>query len=210
MQILTTGYNYDCARPESEAEEIIESALEYKELSGNEVLIGLDHPYADNGTRTAGHISEEKEKELEELCRKYSGKVYIEWNGYSNLLLRAGLRLGLSLIGNKIDYHDINKPAEELSLRLSNENVNVPIVPDTDLHARNKRHLKIMGTSKIISDIEGESPQEVISSISKNIFSGNYSSIKKYVSAFNVLETYCIPLALNEISKNILFKRPRS
>ncbi len=202
FHILTVGYSYNEANPQTEIREIIDKGLKHN------ALIVLDHPYADNKyTRTAGHISEKMERDLENLCKEYSGQIVLEWNAYCVPWVREGLQIFLNdFVGHKTLYHDINKKAEELSEKLKEQGYNSPIIVDTDLHARNKRALKAMGTSRIIMDVEGECASEIITSMKKNIFAGNYTNIKKPVSFwFHLLPFYCLPQILPKI-----FKKPRS
>lgn len=201
MQVLTIGYGLKNLKQRMEIRKIIDKGLE------NNSLVILDHPYVENrDTNTAGHISKREEEQLEQLCKEYNNKIALEWNGYNNLLLRKLIKITFNIAGKRIKYYDTNKKTEELSDKLLEKyNINVPVLADTDLHARNKRYLRKMGISRIITDIEGDSPKEVLDSIKVKIFSRDYKNIKNYAPAFHVLGSYCIPLVFNRI-----FKRPRS
>jgi hypothetical protein len=200
LHVLTVGHSMDEATPQTEIRRVIDNGL------ANNALVLLDHPFVDNGkTKTAGHISAELEHELEEICREYSGQVTLEWNGYCIPWMRQVLKQGLNAAGFDIKYHNVNQRAEELSAKLKKEGYNVPVIADTDLHARTKRHLHQMGTAKIITDISGETPTEIISSIRKNIFQGNYKNVKEYVSSLHLLEAFCIPILLPRY-----FRKPRA
>jgi hypothetical protein len=189
LHILTVGYSMDSATPQTEIRKIIDDGLE------NDALILLDHPFVDNRkTRTAGHISGELEQELEKLCREYSGQIALEWNGYCIPWIRQALKHGLNSVGKGIKYHDVNKRAEELSAKLDSYGYNVPVVADTDLHARNKRLLHAIGTARIITYTEGESAVDIVKSIKKNVFAGDYQNVKKYVSSLHLLEAFCMPI----------------
>ncbi|RLJ00904.1 MAG: hypothetical protein DRP08_06150, partial [Candidatus Aenigmatarchaeota archaeon] len=147
VHVLTVGYTLDSANPTTEIREIIDKCLE------KDALVIIDHPFVDNAkTRTAGHISKELEEEITRLCKEYSGQITLEWNGYSIPWIRKGLKYMLKLLGHTVLYHDINEKAEELSSALKSEGCNVPVIADTDLHARKKKHLQYMGTSRIVSD----------------------------------------------------------
>jgi len=200
FHLLTIGYSMDDAVPETEIRKIIDKGLE------NNALIIIDHPFIDNEkTKTAGHISEDLEQELEKLCKEYSGQITLEWNGYCIPWMRRMLKMGLNVFGFGIRYHDVNKKAENLSNLLMKQGYNVPIVADTDLHARTKRHLQHMGTSRIITDVSKGTPAEVVDSMRKNIFEGNYTNIKRYVTMFHLLEAFCIPIIFPKY-----FRRPRA
>ena len=200
LHVLTVGYSMDQTSPQTEIRKIIDKGLE------NKALVLLDHPFVDNEkTRTAGHISEELEQELGRLCKEYSGQITLEWNGYCIPWMRQLIKYGLNIAGLDISYHDVNKKAEELSAQLKEQGYNVPLVADTDLHARNSRHLQHMGTARIITDIEGETPKDVIDSMRRNIFKGNYENVKKYVNPFHLLEAFCVPILFPGH-----FKKPRA
>lgn len=189
IHVLTIGYSFDKADPVTEIRKIIDLGLEHK------ALVILDHPFVDNGiTRTAGHISENTERELGELCREYSGNIALEWNGYCIPWIRRGLKFVLNLMGQKVQYYDVNKKVEELSEKLHRDGYNVPVLVDTDLHARSKRQLSEMGTARLIMDVEGECASDTVCSMKKNIFAGNYENVKKYVSSFHLLGAFCLPV----------------
>jgi len=189
FHILTVGYSSQSATPDTEVRKVIDEALE------NEALVILDHPFADNGrTRTAGHISGQKEDELEGLCKEYSGQVALEWNGYCKPWMRMGLKYAVKALGQGCDYHDVNKRAEVLSDKLKAQGYNLPVLADTDLHARTKYHLKAMGTARIRTELDGQSAKDIVQEMRKNIFEGNYENVKRYVSCPHILGAYCIPI----------------
>lgn len=189
FHVLTVGYSSDKTTPLPEIRRIIDKGL------SNGALILLDHPFVDNKkTKTAGHISEELEKQLEKLCIEYPDQIALEWNGYCIPWMRSVLKLGLNAAGLNIHYHDVNKRAEELSEKLKVKGYNIPVLADTDVHARTKKHLLVMGTSRFITDVEGESASDILQSMKKNIFGGNYQNIKNYVSMLHLLRAFCLPI----------------
>ncbi len=200
LHVLTVGYSSNTATLKTEIRRVIDEGLK------NDAFVLLDHPLIDNKkTKTAGHISKDLEEDLEKLCREYSGQIAVEWNGYCIPWMRRVLKSGLNLAGFNIQYHDVNKKAEELSERLKAGGYNVPVVADTDLHARKKRHLKYMGTSRIIIDVEGESGKDIVKSMKKNIFEGRYENVKRYVSSSHLLEAFCFPIIMGNY-----FYKPRA
>ncbi|MBW2992639.1 hypothetical protein KY345_05470 [Candidatus Woesearchaeota archaeon] len=200
FHLLTIGYSFNEATPDTEIRKVIDNSLE------NNALVLLDHPFVDNGkTRTAGHISYEKSAFLEQLCREYSGQVALEWNAYCIPWMRKGLMGLLNKIGHKIDYYDVNRRTEDLSEQLSLQKYNLPVVADTDLHARSKRHLSHIGTARITTDIEGESASEIVASMKKNIFDGNYENTRRYVPSLHLLECFCLPILFPKF-----FYKPRA
>ncbi|MBU1976350.1 MAG: hypothetical protein KKA62_00160 [Nanoarchaeota archaeon] len=205
FQVVTVGYTYDSAAPNTEIRKIIDYSL------NNKALVILDHPFAENKiTHTAGHISEEKEKELEELCKEYSGLIALEWNAYSVPWIRKGLKMALNslhliapnIVGYKTKYHDINKKTEEFSEKLQREGYHLPILADSDLHARTGWHLKTMGVSRVIAELNGECASEIVENMKKNFFSGKYENVKRYAGPGHVLSALCIPLLFPKIFKN--------
>lgn len=200
FHLITVGYSADEASPRTEIRKVIDVALKH------EALVVLDHPYVDNGkTRTAGHISPEMEDDLEAICKGYSGRIALEWNGYCVPWIRTVLKQVLNIMGLETLYFDVNQKTETLSENLKNEGCNVPVVADTDLHARSKRHLKMIGRSKVIASVEGDSAFDILQSMKTNIFSGNYANVKNYVPFWHLLDAFCFPILFPQ-----LFKNPRS
>ncbi len=115
------------------------------------------------------------------------------------------MKYGLNFIGLDVKYHDVNQKAEELSQKLKIEEYNCPIVADTDLHARTKRHLKNIGTARIRTETSGESPRDIVDSIKKNIFENKHENVKKYVSSLHLLEAFCFPILFQSY-----FEKPRA
>jgi len=130
----------------------------------------IDHPFADPQRRFKD-ISKEKEKELINLCSRYKGKIALEWNGYCLPQIRK-LLPGCS---------DINEKVEKLA-----EEMEIPLIPTTDLHAKNKSLLKEMGTCFIEIPIEND----FLDSLKKNILSFNFKAHKGYVSKKHFFRAY--------------------
>ncbi len=201
FHLLTIGHSIE-ASPKSEIRNLINEGLK------NNALVVIAHPFVDNEkTKTAGHISEEKEKELEKLCKEYSGEIALEWNGYCRPDLRWGLKQVLNLFGNKIKYHDVNEKVYEFvysSPKLSSHRI--PIVTGTDLHAVNRSYLFAIGTSRMWMNLEGETASEIVSSMKDNIFfrtlgkTGGYNYGENYVSMAHVIGAFGIPV-IKEIIK---------
>lgn len=181
-----------------EIRRLIDSSLELNSL----VIIA--HPFVDNGiTKKTGHIDLETENILETICGEYGNQIALEWNAYSNPSLRFLLKNGLNLLGHKTKYSDTNKKSEELSKYLEYRGINVPIVTGTDSHPKNLEDLLFIGKSRMIMDIEGESAQEVISSIKKNIFKKNYKNIKSYSNIPHIIKEIAFPYISEYIYQKI-------
>ncbi|PIN76739.1 hypothetical protein COV17_01305 [Candidatus Woesearchaeota archaeon CG10_big_fil_rev_8_21_14_0_10_36_11] len=200
FHLITVGYSVDKANLQSEMRYVIDNALKH------DALVVLDHPFVDNHkTKTAGHISLEMEYDLEKLCKEYSGHITLEWNGYCKPWMRRVLQTVLKGVGHKTLYYDVNKRADEFSARLKEEGFNVPVVADTDLHARNSRLLRAIGTARLITSVEGETASDIVHSMKANIFGGNYQNVKEYVSMWHLLQAFCFPVLFPNT-----FEKPRS
>lgn len=166
----------------------------------------IDHPFVDLGYYD---ISKEKEEILFDLCRKYSGKVALEWNGYCVPLLRGTLDLLVSpsaFFGNRMRFGNVNEKLENFSKMIENKGINCPVVPDTDLHARNKSDLMLIGTSCIDADIDVSSGRAIRDSVKLKVFSGDYELQKGYVPCPHFLLSYALPVTLGRISKKFYEK----
>lgn len=183
----------DCeVKSRSNIEAIIENALK------NDCLVIFDHPFA-NSRNVRKDITEEKEAEIEKICKKYSNSIYLEWNAYCIPWVRE-------LIGGG----DANKKVEKLSTDLSEQGYNTPIVTDSDVHARYKWSLNEIDKASIKSEkINVNSGKNIISSLKKNINSGNYKTNKEYVSFMHLMFNFCLPLTINKIYKKFC-KNPRA
>lgn len=137
----------------------------------------IDHPFADPA-HSFRDIDKEKERELVYLCRRYAGKIALEWNGYCLPLLRRFMP----------GYTDVNRKVEELA-----EEFNIPLVPTTDLHARNKRLLKAMGTAFIKIPAESVDIANLRACLRKNVLSFNFVPCNRYVSFAHFVEAFGMP-----------------
>ncbi len=206
IHLLTVGWSDDSATPETEIRQIIDTALRHG------ALVLLDHPFVDNEfTKTAGHISEEKEQLLEQICKEYAGEIAVEWNAYCVPWMRAALKYvvkGLYRAGavpHDCTYHDVNKKAEEFVEQLKQQGYNVPLIADTDLHGRTHRLLDAMGTAHITATIEGYKASEILASLKRAVFNGNYQNHTEYVSGLHLLRAFCFPIILPS-----LYAKPRA
>lgn len=176
FHILSIGRNG--IKPRVSITEIIETSLE----KGNLVLI--DHPYADNKS-LASHrdISKQKEEELVKICGGYSGKIALEWNSYC----RPEFRI---LPGSG----DVNQKVINLSEKLRKEDGhNVPVVADSDIHARNEVLLNDIGLTYIECDIATNSGDAIISSLKENIFANRHKNNFVYIPRKHLIFGYILP-----------------
>lgn len=188
LHVLTVGYSHDPADRDTEIREIIDAGLE------NNALVILDHPFVNNDGRTAGTIPPELEEKIGELCTEYTGEVALEWNSYCIPWVRKCLQLALNPSGAGIEYHDVNRKVEEFSEQMRKKGYNTPVLADTDLHGRNKRLLKAMGTARFIADLKGESAEDIVRSMREAVFAGQYENLKRYVSLPHFIEAYGLPI----------------
>lgn len=170
-------------------EEAIEKALR------DDCLVILDHPFADSSNVRKG-VSKEKEAYVEKICKRYSGNVYLEWNAYCIPWVRK-------LIGGG----DVNKKVVMLSEKLAEQGYNVPVITDSDIHARYKWSLKEIGkASMLIKKQAGSenSGKAIISNLKESINNGKYKTSKMHVSFTHLLFNFALPFFLPN-----LYKRPR-
>ena len=133
----------------------------------------IDHPFV---ALNYSDISKENEDFLFGLCKDYNSKIALEWNGYSIPLLKKGIDKlfcsTLRLIGENIRFSDTNKKLENFSGILKQNKINCPVIADTDLHARSKNDLDLIGTANIeidIADFEKESGKALQKSLKEKI-----------------------------------------
>lgn len=187
FHIIMIGYDTVPKYPLS-IKDTIELGLE------NEAFVLLDHTFvkAHNVTR---QVSKEKWGLVIELCKQYSGNIALEWNAYCLDLYWNAKKL----IGGK----NVNEEVIKLSKRLKEEGYNVPVVTDSDIHARNILALEEIGTARIISEIDVTSGRTLVDSLKQNIFLGEYKNTYKNVSLKHFVPYFAIPYVSQK-----LFKRP--
>jgi len=181
FHLTTIGYSMDKSVPGMEIRRIIDNGLE------NGAIIKLNHPYVDMvNTKTAGHIPEEREKILRDICTEYRKDLTIEWNAYCIPWVRKGLQHVLNSKDVETKYHDVNKKAELLA-----DVYKMPLISNTDLKARTKRHLNYMGRARMVmTKLEGSDPKEIFDSLKENIFANNYTLKKEEVGFLHFCSTY--------------------
>lgn len=141
----------------------------------------LDHPFADP-QRKFRDIGEEKRKELAHFCQTYAGNIALEWNGYCLPRVRKFMP----------GYGNVNEEVEKLSKEFE-----LPLVPTTDLHARNRQHLKAIGTCFIETFPGSIDLGDLLSSLRKNIFASKFWPQKNYVSFWHLVGALGFPLLFN-------------
>jgi hypothetical protein len=140
----------------------------------------------------------------------YSGRIAAEWNGYCggwywNPIEWLG-RLGINLQGGI----NVNQEVMRLSQRLAKQGYNIPIVTDTDVHARTSGALDAIGTGRIeVDDIDFTSGRTIIDSLRRAVFAGDHQNTYRTVPVItHFIPYFAIPYLLNKIGIDI-YKRPR-
>jgi hypothetical protein len=187
-------------------EHIINKTLEEDE--GN--IIILDHPFVVKDS-TFRNIDEKTEQYVEHLCKKYSGHVALELNGYCVPWMR---KLGGLVLAGK-PAEDCNKKVIELSERLKQEGYNAPAVSDIDGHFRYKWSLNALDKAAITFDrdkvFENASIPDytnLIGNMKKQIMEGNYKMKplnKIYVGPLHQFCNFALPVMFSKV-----FKDPRA
>ncbi len=161
------------------SKETIDNVLE------NNAFVYFDHPYV-NCDDLRKDITDEQEDLLELLCHIYQEKIALEWSAYCN----PGLR---KFLGGT----DVNEKAIHLSTLLHQLGHNVPVVADSDVHARKKWLLNALGTAYVKTDLDLTSGRAAVNSLTNNIFNGNYENYRDYVSLSHFIDALAIPFVLN-------------
>ena len=187
--------------------ENIEKALE------SESLVVIDHSFVGHSGKGLfnqyADISKEQEKILYSLCKKYDSKIALEWNGYNIPSFRKSIGFLSRPFG--IEFSDINKKLEDFEIELQKEDINCPIIADSDVHARSAKDLDLIGKANI------EMKDEIIASgkhlqtyLIKKIFNREYKSNKEYVPGSHFIFSYAIPAIAGSFSEKLKAKiKPR-
>ncbi|MFH1248645.1 MAG: hypothetical protein V1660_00645 [archaeon] len=197
FHILVMGNQKDICQ-DAPIKKNIENALT------NDSFVVIDHPFV---ALNYSDIQKNKSDYLFSLCKEYSGKIALEWNGYCIPILRNSidkiLCSPLRIMGRDIEFGDVNKKLEDFVSKTKGEGLNCPLIADTDLHARSASDLCLIGTSNINADVKSNSGKEFIDSIKQKIFSSDYSITKDYVQTSHFILSYGIPVMLGKINKRI-------
>jgi len=176
FHLLTIGS--DNIAPYHPIERLIDYALK------QEVLIIFDHPFV-RVNNLGRQISKKKMERVEELCRKYNGTLALEWNAYCLNLYWSTKKLFRGI--------NVNEEVRKLSDRLKKQGYNIPIVADTDLHARSKKALRAIGTARIKSGVDLSSGRTIIDSLKKDIFLGKHENVYRTVSLTHLIPNFALP-----------------
>ncbi len=186
FHILTIGS--DNTKPYQSIRKMIDSAVP-------DSLVIFDHPFIDNH-KVYQAIGKTKERELNNICKEYHQNIALEWNGYC---LDAFWQLK-KILGGK----HVNDEVIKLSSDLFKRGYDVPVVTDTDLHARSLHALKVVGTGRIRTELNLDSGRKIISSLKENIFSHRYENTYRTVSFAHFALYFAMPYFFPK-----WFERPR-
>ena len=153
-----------------------------EEILGKGGIVIIDHPFADPPKKFQD-IGPEKETELINLCLKYREKIALEWNGYCLPQIRRLLP----------GYGDCNQKTKELA-----EEFGIPLIPTSDLHAKNKKSLEEMGNSLIEIPKESVNLENLLNSLKENISAFNFKPQFGYVSLRHFIWNYGFPLFMKK------------
>jgi hypothetical protein len=188
FHIITLGY--DGVRPLQPIRTMIDDALSH------DAFVIWDHPLVNN-SNAAKQTPDHLVPAMKHLCRAYSGKLALEWNGYCIPWVRKAL-------GGR----DVNKEVIDLSVNLATEGSNNPVVTDTDLHARTAFALKVLGTARIKTDLDLTAGRTIIDSLKRNVFSLNYENTYQTVPLWHFVPCWGVPYALEKFA-GISLHKPR-
>jgi len=169
-----------------------------------------DHPFVTNGNVFKG-IDPLKRKEVEKNCIAYSGEMALEWNGYCKEIywkVNEFLgQLGIDVLGGI----DVNHEVLKLSQRLAEEGYNIPVIADTDVHARSAGALGAIGTGRIkVDDIDFTSGRTIIDSLKEAVFAGEHENTYRTVPITHFIPYFAIPYLASRVPGiRELYNRPR-
>lgn len=173
FHVLTIGHD---SFPYMPMRRIIDQALE------RSCFVVWDHPFV-NARYPMLPIT--REDDINRICQEYNNKIALEWNGYCLNQYWGMLRLfGL----------DANRRVVEFSEKLRQNGYNIPVVTDTDLHARSEDALREIGRARIIADIDTTSGERIVESLRDSVFNGNYQNTFRTVSLRHFIFYFAIPL----------------
>jgi hypothetical protein len=151
------------------------------EILGKGGLLIFDHPFVDPQNNFKD-IDFSRVNRIEELCRNYKGKFALGWNAYCIPWVRR-LLPGCS---------DVNSKTEVLSWKYWDNDV--PLVPTSNTHARNKKLLDGMGRSFVAIPKERKDPfRDFFEHLKASILSGSFEEHRKYASFFHFAKAFGIP-----------------
>lgn len=140
-----------------------------------------DHPFVEPD-QNYNDISKKREGKLLSLFMQYKGKVALEWNGYSLPFIRLCLK--------PFGYGNINKKVERWA-----KICNMPLIPTTDVHGKNKNLMKDIGICYIEIVLDEAFPsKDVIMLLKEKIISLNFDSKKGYVSFSHFVQGFGLDL----------------
>ncbi len=173
-------------------------------------LLIYDHPFVTNGNVLKG-IDPSKREEVERICIQYDRNLALEWNGYcKELYWRVNEllgKLGIDVLGGI----DVNHEVLRLSERLAREGYNLPVITDTDVHARSVGALDAIGTGRIkVDGIDFTSGRTIVDSLKEAIFAGEHENTYRTVPLTHFIPHFALPYLVSKVPGiRELYNRPR-
>lgn len=174
FHILAIGYDTPPEKP-IHIDKTIDLCLE------NNAFVIFDHPFV-NVNKMYLPVKKKKHEKIRKICRDYSENLALEWNSYCKALYWGLLR-----------WNNVNKKVIKLSQELKAEGYNIPVIADTDLHAKTIGSLDALGTSRIKAEVNLSSGQNILNSLKQNVFSGNYENVFREIPSIHLLANFALP-----------------
>lgn len=160
-------------------------------------LIAIDHPFVDVNSMKKS-IGREKIKDLGKICKKYSGRIALEWNGYC-------IDWIWDVIKKKYGIN-ANEAVLELYRDLKKEGYKISVFTDTDVHARNKLGLGAIGASRILipeKNLDLSSGSKFIYSLNDCILNEKHENTYKNVDIVHFTFYFAIPQLFEKHFKRV-------
>lgn len=157
----------------------------------------LHHPTAHNRF-VARDIPPAKLKELLGILRDYSGYVCMDINALCKPYVKKIAGFLTKILFNNRGGSDTNMKTKKIQAKLSSKGYNVPLLTNTDIHARYPFLLNEMDRALVYfdkSDVDQASGEGLIKSIKESIFNGKYSlkTLNPEVSFLNFAAGFGLP-----------------
>ncbi len=195
FHLLIFGYHVKHNQP---IRETIDEAL------NKGAFVGIDHPFVNiNGFYKS--ISDEKVKDLEKICKEYSGNIALEWNGYCIRWVWDKILKPINIIISGYGVNP-NKAVLDLSAKFKKEDHPIPVFTSTDTHVRNELALKAIGTSKIEilkNYLDLNSGTKFIYSLNDCIFNEKHENTYETVDVIHLGFYFALPQLFNKFYERV-------
>ena len=116
-------------------------------------------------------------------------------------------KLGIDVLGGI----DVNHEVLRLSEILAEEGYNLPVITDTDVHARSAGALGAIGTGRIkVDGIDFTTGRTIVDSLKKAVFAGEHENTYRTVPMTHFILHFAIPYLASKVSGiRRFYDRPR-